>query len=357
MKIQNAIQLLTLALVTALTGCGTIVEPIYRNSLEARNTLEQLRTTDTQEIRRRWGDYVDFVDKVWVHERAGSLDWRDVKWLTPGVVISEVYGSCQQSACTKGTRSSLFSRLSNSSCQQSACTKGERLLQYNPSKQRIERYSSENSLLDVGTIKKGSDIIFVMPVYPMPSEHLRFDRAKGELVSGPFAFRETSHENIAAITGFSRAALDASHQKPSPQQARQHDVSLAAARKEDSVQRVATLQKTAADYSQKFPVINTGKTVEGKLLTKNKNTEPAIYVMNGKKQQKLNLTLQAKGFTPLLSVYQADGSKVDSISGKSPIKHEIILPDDSVYMLAVFSLEPGAKGNFSLEIEEGITGN
>lgn len=145
--------------------------------------MEQISTNNIQEIRQRWGSYTDIVEKVWVYENQGTSYWRDFQWVVPGAVISEYYVTCDNGTCLKG----------------------ERLIQYNMTDRRIERFTDKGALRDIGKIDNNGKVIFVFSGYPYPAGSVQFDPVNKKFITDVWRFSETTREKFATATGFSHA--------------------------------------------------------------------------------------------------------------------------------------------------------
>src|SRR5690349_3561688 len=87
-----------------LTGYSTAQNvPGQQMSPEVREQLEQLRTSDKDEIRRRWGDLASLADKAWLHNSgsAGSSLGMDIQWITPGAAMHIAFAWCEKTSNCK----------------------------------------------------------------------------------------------------------------------------------------------------------------------------------------------------------------------------------------------------------------
>jgi hypothetical protein len=84
--------------------------PEYRKDPAVRAAVERdLKTTDEAEIRRRWGELADLVDKPWIQVRDGYRGWVYPRWVVQGAVMELFVGFCPTSTkCEARVRQALL---------------------------------------------------------------------------------------------------------------------------------------------------------------------------------------------------------------------------------------------------------
>ncbi|TCS35138.1 hypothetical protein EDC30_11153 [Paucimonas lemoignei] len=144
----------------AVAGPGVAQNALtYQTSPEVRQQLEQLRTTDKDEVQRRWGDLASLADKAWIHKRTSDNYGMDMKWLVPGAAMHIAFAWCNRP----------------SNC------KMEWTVQYNAEKKQLDFYSATNELVKTGTVQPDGSVDTAATGLLGSSEKWKYDAAANTL--------------------------------------------------------------------------------------------------------------------------------------------------------------------------------
>lgn len=155
--------------------------PSYHSSLEVRKQAEQLRTTDKDEIQRRWGDLASLANKAWIHDRRGTSDsfGMDIKWIVPGAAMHIAFAWCNKP----------------SNC------KMEWVVQYNAEQKQLEFISATNELVKTGTVLPDGSVNTAANSLFGSSEKWKYDAAantftlEGGILS-TYSYSEVSRQQL-----------------------------------------------------------------------------------------------------------------------------------------------------------------
>lgn len=174
-----------------LSGCAApTVVPTYKSSPEMRKQVEALRTTDQNEIRRRWGDLASIADKSWMHAPANSSSrfGLDARWVVPGAAMNIAFAWCNTGNCMK-----------------------EWTVQYNAAHQRLDFIALPDNLLDkTGTVQKDGWVLAVSEEMPT-NDKWKYDPASNTLmIAGIMTYHiyaEVSREQLVATLAVLKNSL------------------------------------------------------------------------------------------------------------------------------------------------------
>src|SRR5690606_36142907 len=164
-----------------LSGCGSFPKAYHLYP----ELTAQMKTTDAEEIRRRWGTYSYIVGKSWIGQSSDATVLFKLKWIVEGASIAH----------------------ENWACYPDNCYKADRVLQYNPVDRSLEYLMESGSAapeykyrtVRTDTVKPDGTVSGFW-------EDWTFDQSSQTFLIDNLRFREVSEQQYAETLARLRAA-------------------------------------------------------------------------------------------------------------------------------------------------------